>query len=531
MKPIKNLFIFFLVLLSACNKNALNVIPKNSLSDVIFWKTQEDANLALAGCYNSWETYMNICFLDAVSDNGYEQFDYGYQQKGNGQITPANFQQSSWPDKGACNWFTYSRIRKYNNFLTKIATVQMDANKKEVYKAEVRFLRAYDYFNKVMFFGDIPVVKELVTSDVKLKRNAAAEVQQFILDELTAISAILPVQNNIESGGHITKGAALALKARLELYLGKYTEAMQDSKAVIDMPVYQLYPNYRDLFLPENKLNNRESILEIEYLKDGYQNMLPQLSLPALDLGWSALSASKSMVDAYECSNGKLISDPASGYNPDKPFANRDPRLDMTIIYPGQFWNGRYYNSLDKLLPNGNKNPDYHEEAAASRGGQNVKKYVKPMSLQDMNNNDGNIMVIRLAEMYLTFAECAVATGQNTGLGLQYIQDLRTRAGQTNPPGMQLTMDLVRRERRVELAFEGLRFFDVKRWDLGPSVLPGPLYGSREGTVDPVSGQVTWAAGYIKLEDRQFNPVRNYLLPIPQSEMDSNPAMTQNPGY
>jgi len=530
MKSIKKFYILLLVVITACSTDALDVITPNDLSDETFWKTENDADLALAGAYNSWETMLNIIFLDASSDNGYEQFNYGYAQKGNGTVNAANYITPSWPEVGS-NWFAYSRIHKYNNFLQKIENVEMDEDKKKIYKAEVRFLRAYDYFNKVMFFGGLPLVTEVVGPEAMLPRNSAAEVEQFVLDELTAISEILPVQNNIVSGGHITKGAALALKARLELYLSMFPEAMEDAKAVIDMGVYELYPDYRELFLPESESMNKEAILTIEYIPNHYSNMLPQLNLPAADLGWSALGASKSMVEAYETSDGKLITDPASGYDPNNPFANRDPRLSMTIIYPGQFWNGRYYDSLDKLLPNGNLNPDFHSLAAASRGGQNVKKYVEPMSLQDMNNYGKDIMVIRLAEMYLTFAEAAVETGQNQGLALKYINEIRSRSGQANPPGMQLTRELVRRERRIELAFEGLRLFDIKRWDLGPEVLAGPLYGSRKGTVDNSSGKVTWGSEYIKLEDRQFFPEREYLLPILQSEMDANPEMTQNPGY
>jgi hypothetical protein len=415
----------------------------------------------------------------------------------------------------------------------------MDAAKKQQYKAEVRFLRAYDYFWKVMLHGDMPLVNEVVSANAQLPRDPAASIKQFILGELAEIAPLLPLQNNLDSKGHVTRGAALALKARLELYMGNFTDALTDAKALIDMPCYELYPNYRDLFLEGSETTNKECILGIEYIKNDYPNAFTQMSLPNGDGGWSALNAVKSIVDAYECSNGKTIDNPTSGYNIDKPFENRDPRLAMSICYPGQFWNGRYYNTLDQYLADGSINIDYNKLEASSRSGMNIKKWIEPNvpGIGSWPPNFGNnFMVIRLAEMYLTFAEAAVESGTNAALALEYINRIRTRAGQV--PATSLTRELVRRERRVELAFEGLRYFDIMRWDLGSQVLNGPLYGSRLGTMD-ANGNVTWkgngkvvnAENYILLETRTFRPETHYLFPVPQAEMDANPNMVQNTGY
>ena len=533
MYQIKYFFILLIAGLGiiSCKKNFLEVIPTGQLSDVTFWLTKNDADLALAGCYNGWENDVNVLFNDAMSDNGFEEYNWGYRKKGDGQVGPSTVTEAGRPYGIGNDWFTYRRVRVYNNFLAKIDGVSMDTVLKARYKAEVRFLRAYDYFNKVLLFGGVPLVTELVKSDVTLARTPAEEVKKFILDELSAVSKILPVQNNITSGGHITSGAALALKARLELYMGNYADAMTDSKAVIDMGVYALFPDYRGLFLPVNKGNNKESIAQVNYIKDNYFSRIVIFNSPALDGGWSGLNATRSMVEAYETTNGVPITEDPS-YDPLHPFKNRDPRLEMTIIYPGQLWNGRYYNSLDKQITNSSgvtiPNSDYF--GIASFAGQSVKKYIGPnLPNSALNNYDPNIMVIRLAEMYLTYAEGSVETGQNMDLGLNYINKIRTRAGMVS--ASVLTRELVRRERRVELAFEGLRLFDVARWNLGPQVLDGPLYGSRLGSVNSQTGEVTWASNYILLEVRNFYPARNYLLPIPQNEMDANPKMTQNPGY
>ena len=521
-----------LLLTTSCGESFLDVTPADKLSDATFWKTEKDAEEALTGCYHGWESIANIIFLDAASDNGYEQFNYLYQPIGNGQLLPTSGTGGSapWVDGNATRWFTYDRIRKYNNFLEKIQNVTMDEAKKQRYMAEVRFLRAYDYYNKVMFYGDIPLVTEVLKSagESTLPRNPKEEVISFVMKELTEVASILPEENNLESGGHITKGAALALKARFELYNGDYEAAQKDAASVIAMKCYELYPNYEGLFYPSAKTSNKEAILEVDYVKDKYANMIPQLNLPATEGGWSALNALWPFIECAQMANGKFIYEDGSGYDPDHPFKNRDPRLTAIVLCPGEKYNGRIYDPLDKVI-NGNNNDDYHVNAAASRGGLLVKKYIFPMSVDDANNYDANGIVIRLPEMYITFAECALKTGKDKDRALEYINKVRERAGM--PDATELTDLLVKYERRMELAFEGLRYFDIKRWDLGKTVLNGQALGCREGSVNTATGDVTWSNSYIVLEERTFIPERNYLLPIPQGEMDTNPNMVQNPGY
>ena len=544
-----------IVVIYSCGDKFLDVKPRNELTDASFWKTEQDATLALNGCYRLWENYANIALFDGASDNAYEKSNFGFQVLGNGTLTPANYHVlGSWIDwmhfstengndfSASANWYPYTRIRKYNNFLANIDRVPMDEAKKALYKSEIRFLRAYDYFWKVMLHGDVPLATKVLNATDELPRDPAAKVKQFVLDELTAVitEGTLPVQNTIESKGHVTKGAALALRARLHLIMGNYPAAMADAKAVIDMPCYELFPNYRDLFLEKSEGINKEAILNVQYIVNDYEQSLTQISLPAGDGGWSALNATKSMVDAYECSNGKAITDPTSGYDINDPFKNRDPRMEMSMLHPGQLWKGRYYNTLDQFLADGSPNPDYNRNEPAARSGMNIIKYIN--SLADSPggwppNFGGDIMVIRLAEMNLTYAEAAVETNTNTAAALDYINALRTRSGHIT--ATTLTKALVRNERRVELAFEGLRYLDIMRWDLGPQVLNGPLYGSRRGAMNFANGSITWVGNgndvndvnYIKLETRTFNPVRKYLFPIPQAEMDANKKMVQNPGY
>lgn len=521
-----SIFVMMMFLGTSCGDSFLNVTPEDRLSDGTFWKTEADADMALTGLYNRWEEHTNILWWDLMTDNGYSQFPWdGIQVMGNGQLNAS--------DVGR-NLFNYSQIRKCNNFLEKISAIDMDQAKKKRYIAEARFLRAYDYFRKVQFYGDVPLLTEvqLDAEDAKMKRSKKEEVVSFILAELAAVALELPVQNMRQSGGHITSGAALALKARLELYEGKFAESMADAKKVMEMAdqgIYQLYTDYYGLFQVDNESKNNESILEVFYIKDTYANNIWQHVLTAKEGGWSSITAVQSLVDEYEMSDGKTITE-STEYDLNKPFEKRDPRLRFSILYPGQIYNGRYFNSLDVT------SPDYHQNAAAPRSGYNVRKYSKIVPPDLFHNGDSNVMVIRLAEVLLTFAEAGIEQGQITPEVYSAIDQVRQRAGmpvvnRALYNSQSKMRELVRRERRVELAFEGLRYWDIKRWNLGDSKLNGPLYGSRRGSVNSETGAVTWNAERIKLEDRVFRANRNYLFPIPQAEMDANPQMKQNEGY
>lgn len=516
--------VVLLFLMGSCKKGFLDVVPKDTLTDATFWKTEKDADLALTGAYRLWETHRNVMWLDLMTDNGFSQFPHdNVQVMGNGQLNASSF---------GINYFDFTQIRKYNNFLEKIETVKMDENKKKRYKAEIRFLRAYDFFKKVEFYGDVPLVTTTIADpfEAKLARNPKGEVVAFILKELGEIAPILPVMNMKESKGHITRGSALALKARMELYEKMYKEAMEDAKTVMDMNVYELYPNYVQQFLVDNESNNKESILELIQIKDFYRNDIWLRMLPATEGGYSSITAVQSMVDTYEMANGKTIDDASSGYDPDKPFVNRDPRLAMTILHPGARFNGRYFNPLDP------SSSDYHQNPAGPRSGYNVLKYLKVVPSSLLFNSDNNIIIIRLAEILLTYAEAAIEANLITNEVYDAIDKVRQRAGM---PKVDKSVydtqaklrELIRRERRVELSFEGLRHWDIKRWDIGQEVMNGPLYGSREGSVNTQTGLVTWGNKRIKLEDRVFYPERKYLLPIPQAELDANPNIIQNPGY
>ena len=245
--------------------------------------------------------------------------------------------------------------------------------------------------------------------------------------------------------------------------------------------------------------------------------------------GWSSVNITQSLIDSYEMANGKTIDDPTSGYNVDLPFAGRDPRLLQTVIIPGAQYAGIIFNPMD---PN---SLDYWP--AYNYTGYVGQKYIHYKSdFSDLYATGLNIPLIRYAEVLLTYAEAKIELNEIDNSVYEAIDKVRLRAGlpavdQTKYATQVQLRELVRRERRVELALEGLRWYDIQRWKIGEQVMNGPVYGARISTID-ANGNVTYTSTeHAKIEDRVFDPAKNYLWPVPQSQIDLGKGLAQNPGY
>ncbi|MGO4292212.1 RagB/SusD family nutrient uptake outer membrane protein [Chitinophaga sp. RAB17] len=512
------------LLQSACQKDFLDRKPPFAYGNSSLWTSQSDALAALNGCYKDWEGDYALIYMDAASDNMYSQYPWeGYTDYGSGAITPANTNASS-------RW-SYTTIQKCNWFLENIDNTPMDGALKERYKSEARFLRAYQYFTMTQLYGDIPFVKNTVTADVAntLSRTPATEIRKFVKDELAAIAAVLPVSYTGSEVGRITQGAALSLKARIELYDKNYADCIADCKKIMGLG-YGLFNNYQDLFRIQNE-NNKEVILDVQYKENDYANsdigVMPSSSFG----GWGSLDPTQALVDAYETKTGKTIDDPTSGYNENDPYNNRDPRLTATIVCPGQLYEGAYYNSIES------SSGDYYNGDNNSKTGYIPKKFTSHLSdFTDMWNTGLNMIVIRYAEVLLTYAEAQIESGVIDNSVYDALDAIRTRAGmpvvdRTVYNTVDKMRTLVRRERRVELALEGLRWYDVQRWKIGSAVRSGTVYGTKLGTVDPANGKLTLSGEHVKVEQRSFQDKRDYLWPVPQKERDINKNLTQNAGY
>jgi len=541
----KNLILNILaisLLFTSCKKDFLDRQPQDAYSNTSLWTSESDAAAALAGVYNGqsvtfadestgWADATWIVYLDCVSDNAYNQYPWeGFQAYGNGTVNPST---------GDASAYNYTGITRANFFLANIGKTPMDATDKANMIAQVRFIRAYEYFLMSQLYGDVPLVTTVLTpaQSLALTRTSKADVVKFILSELAAAATDLPATNT-SGDGHVTKGAALALKARVDLYNANYADCITDCQAVMKLG-YALYPSYTDLFRMTAQANNPEIIASAQYVENPSANSNGVLGvMPSNSMGgWSSIDPLQNLVDSYEMDNGKPITDPASGYDPTNPYANRDPRLAATILYPGAPYKpagatvNSYFDPMDA------SSPDYYASGNnTSPSGYVVKKYTSNLSDFDNLFQSGlNMTVIRYAEVLLTDAEAKIEANQIDGSVYSDINLVRNRAGmpsvdQSVYSTQAALRTLVRNERRVEFAFEGLRWFDLQRWKIASQVMTGPVYGAKTGTVNTTTGKYTITGNPLKLETRTFAD-KNYLWPIPQSEIDLNKNIKQNPGY
>jgi starch-binding outer membrane protein, SusD/RagB family len=525
MRYSKYLSILFVagLLFSSCKKELLDTKPNDRISTEIFWKTDNDATLAANAVYTymaesadhyiSWDNMADIVFTNPTGPQ-----EASIQQ---GQFNPLNSRVSD-------DWTKYyAGIRAANTFLSHVDQVQT-TNPALIsrLKGEVRALRAYFYHKLAFLYGDVPLVTTELTLNESLNvtRTPVASVWDFVASELTDAAALLPITQTEK--GRFTKGAALALKARAMLYAGRFDDAATTAKQVMDQNTYNIYPSYKNLYSYAAE-NNQEVILDIQFIKDIYSNDIFKILAPKSVNSNSKWVPTKNIVDAYSMSNGLDITDPASGYNPASPYVNRDPRLRFSIFVPGDSLpNNKIFNPL----PTSNTGDAVGSSFVVSPTGFNIKKYVNKEDLTTPTNCGINLILIRYAEVLLTYAEARIELNQIDATVYAAINKVRQRADVNLPaiPTGKTQAELrqiVRHERMVELAFEGQRFFDIRRWRIADIVMPGKVYGLtyKDASNNLVTIEVP---GWTKVWDN-----KNYLWPIPQKEIDLNPHLTQNPGW
>jgi hypothetical protein len=252
--------------------------------------------------------------------------------------------------------------------------------------------------------------------------------------------------------------------------------------------------------------------------------------------GWSEFTPTQSLVDEYETINGKTIQDDPA-YNPLQPYQNRDPRLDGTIIRPGSLYMGSYFDPLDA------SSPDAISKNNASKTGYNFKKCIENLNDYkntaygvDFNNTGASIVVLRYAEVLLTYAEAKIESGAIDQSVYDAINTVRARVQMPSVtaatyPDQASLRTLLRRERRVELAGEGLRYYDIQRWKIADQVMNASVYGCPTGTVNTATGALTLNPNSNVFVTKRAFDKKYYLLPIPQTEMNVDKRLIQNPGY
>ncbi len=542
-------FLISTLALVSCKKDFLDRLPLDELVDDTFFKTEEQLQLAANGCY-AYIKGKNTVDMENLGDNTINSSLNDYLRIGSGDYPS---------DLGGINgeWTSaYDGIRRCNSFLENYQKAEGRETVKEGLAAEVRFIRAYLYSYLTLFFGDV----QLVTTTLKITdpevygtRNKKAEVVDFILTELQDASAKLPVAQTGVNLGRITKGAALALKARVALYNKKYDVAEKAAKEVMDLGVYQLYSNgnpatsYNELFSYKGKLKNgtnKETIFARLYLIDvSVHNMSREAQVPDQASRWNP---TKSLVDAYLCTDGLPI-DKSPLYKEDtyaNIFNNRDPRMPQTILKPGSAWGGRQDGKNETSTANWGiyTTPKFisNKLGSVTITGYYFTKYVELSTVAQVGRDENDIHVIRFAEVLLTYAEAKLEQGTLTQADIDIsINKIRQRVGMKNMVLTELAangLDVrteVRRERRVELALEGQRYFDIIRWSQG-NLLAEDLKGIKKSLAarpSDVSNIAADANGYIIANSGRKFTEKNLLWPIPQTQLDRNPNLGNNPGW
>lgn len=526
---------------SSCS-DFLDRYPLEELSEESFWKTEKDAEMAVSNLYNvlpTWDTDEAINSDDAVHGI---KWAAGDQSKG--VYDPVNY---GWSGE-------YGYIRQANLVLEKIQEMDLSEDAYKKLEGQARFFRAYTYFTLIRSFGAVPYIdKPLEMSDVEnITRTPKDEVYAKVMEDFDIAIANLPVQWDEANSGRITKGAAMAMKARAALYYNNWETAMTEAKNVMDLGQYELYDKdntgrYKELFW-EVADGCDEFILSVQYNAPTRTHYLIGWEcFPTL--GWGGLNPTQSLVDAFEDINGAPITSEASVYDPTNPFANRDPRLEVNVLHDGE----TMYGVTIKVAPlksSGNTGIAQHGDATAT--GYYQQKWLDPsIDPQSTGWNMGkDWVIIRYAEVLLTYAEAKNELSPLDPSAFDAVNQVRRRVGMpdlqntdpTKPTYCGTQDDLRKRiwnEWRVEFALEGgKRQWDIRRWGIAKDVLNAPFEGLRYTLVDDPNAPkgdngkkcILYVGEPLKLAGSHYED-HNYLLPIPQSEIDLNPKLEQNPGY
>lgn len=526
--------------------------------------------------------------LQSLLNGVYAELREGFLEIGNEAMMAsttdeAEFTSETSPvqliNQGGWNAFTnpadvwgssFRAIRRANLFLETASPdkVNLDAFKLDptTYQAryndvgrwryEARFLRAFFYFELVKRYGGVPLVTSTAVDGGNvnaIKRNTLQECFDFIVAECDSAANNLPVTYTNVDLGRVTKGAALALKSRALLYAAsdlfnlptwaggnanrdlialpagdraaRWKAAADAAKAVIDLAGtgYALSTNYRTLF---TAFNNPEIIFT---RRNSASNAFERINFPIGFEGRSGNTPTQNLVDAYEVKVSSTVSVKFDWNNPEhaaNPYANRDPRMAMTVVTNGASFSTVSGQSRNVETFTGGR--DGLPIPNATRTGYYLRKYVNE-SVNLLNNNTvvHSWIYFRLAEMYLNYAEALNEYSPGHADIKRYLDLIRNRPGVAMPPvapAPQPEMrEVVRNERRVELAFEDHRAWDVRRWMIAPATLGAAI---RAVNIDRNATTTTYAP--VVLENRVFEP-KMYLFPIPQSELFIAKGLVQNP--
>lgn len=545
------IIILLVLACAACKK--LDRYPLDSPSSETFYSNKTELDAAVAALYNN---ALYVQDSEEWTDNYWNRTNQGNEIiHGTATIQSSNFNNL---------WLTsYKGIARANGILDNINKAQdITADYRKQVEAQARFARAWEYALLIAHFGDVPLITTTLSLEdsYKIKRSPVADVQKYVYSELDFAASVLPATYTTGTQ-YFTKGAALGIKARLAISMNDWATAAATAQLVMNQKTYSLYSSYRNLFLRVGQHSSEVMLSFPRSLTYGVTYDI-QYTLSRLTGGFASNIPTIELIDSYECTDGKTI-DQSPLYDPKKPFNNRDPRLKATIVTPGVNWLGYVYQNhpdsamvfstaANKLVAN--KDNKSSANPFASYTGYLWMKTIDDSQLANYNKVDLDQIVMRYAEILLIYAEAKIELNQIDQSVLDAINSVRARGygvavtATTQYPAVTTNVQadlrrILRRERRVEFAFEGRRYMDLLRWKLAEAVFNKPMYGVPLNKADyPFPGTPTFdandipsydafAAKLTKIDTRTFNPAKNYLWAVPYNELALNKDLGQNPGW
>jgi starch-binding outer membrane protein, SusD/RagB family len=473
--------IVFLAFITSCNDEFLEKNPPTQIAAGTFWKTEADVQMGLAGCYARLKgTYLtwHRSYFDAVVDNGWAQHYGAIRNMQSGTLDAAN--------AGAPNSLytsCYQGIASTNVFLMNFKQAGLSDAKNKVYEAEARFLRAFYYWELVQRWGGVVIYTDVpaVLDDLKKAKSSAEDVYKLIAEDLAFAVANLP--DTKFGNGHAVKTSAQALQARIALFKGEWDNVISLTNSIISGNKYALAPDLESQFIKgKGQLTCPEIIFSVKYIetRDGRQSADGGQEVEFFR--WGGLAPTKDLIDEYDATDLRL-----------------------------KKW---YYYSPNRVTFTREDGFTFQTEFVATNYGLikfaaiwDPSRFI-PSERDIITGHD--IVLFRLADIYLMYAEAMVEKGggnTSDSNALKYINDIRSRAQVA--PLTSLNRANVRKERRMELAFEGLRHFDVVRWKIGSQI----------------NGKLVHSNITLKWDDKF------YIWPFSQGELDINKQLIQNTGY
>lgn len=538
---IRKVSLAFLCAASLASCDVLDVEPLDSYTeDVIFRDaklTEAYVTMNYTRPRNGWSRYS----LRFCCDESMENFNYGGAWTINtGGMTPDQL----GPLDIWANYYSY--IKNCNIFFNNLENLNsISEDKRNILIGEATFFRAYYYMELVNNYGGVPLITRLFQLDdpeMMVERDSYDDCVKFIVDEFSKAADLLPTKFSGTDFGRVTKGAALAMKARMLLYAAsplwnpdndraKWQAAAEANKAVIDLGLYSLDSDYKGLFL---NAESPEIIFQRLYNTE-FGEYYDWYNSPNGWGGYSCTAVLQEMVDSYEMEDGSMPDASIYANATENPWAGRDPRLYASIVCDGQDFRGReieFWVNADGET--GGTDSEFGRDAwNYSKTHYTIRKFMDESLLNSWSDKGSQPWVYcRLAEIYLNYAEALFHLGDENG-ARKYVNLVRERARGGNSdilPDVTAAgddlLEKIRHERKVELAFEEHRFYDVRRWKIGEDTDSGEFHGINI-TKNPDG---TKKYELFKIQDRLFK-ASNYLLPIPNYERRRNDLLVQNPGY